>query len=83
MIFNTTKWLFFCFQVNFQSLGESLGLQAGDVIVAVNGFDISSCKHKEAQEKIVMAGNNFQLTIQRYFISVTLRAYCWGLVNLT
>jgi type II secretory pathway component PulC len=46
-------------------LSESLGLQAGDVIVAINGFDISGCKHKEAQEKIVSAGNSFQLTIQR------------------
>ena len=53
------------FQVNFQSPSEALGLQAGDVILAINGVDLASFKHKEAQEKIVKAGNNFQLTILR------------------
>ena len=53
------------FQVNFRSLSESLGLQAGDVIVAINGQEIGSYKHKEAQERIVTAGNSFVLTILR------------------
>ena len=54
------------FQVNLRSLGEAAGLQAGDVIAAVNGQDISLLKHKEAQEAIKLAGNNFVLTILRY-----------------
>ena len=49
-----------------RSLGEAAGLQAGDVIAAVNGQDISLLKHKEAQEAIKLAGNNFVLTILRY-----------------
>ena len=54
------------FQVNIRSLGEAAGLHAGDVISAVNGQDISLLKHKEAQEAIKVAGNNFVLTIFRY-----------------
>ena len=55
------------FQVNIQSPSEAVGLQAGDVILAVNGMDLSGLKHKEAQEKIVKSGNNFQMTILRLF----------------
>ena len=60
--------VFFClvFQVNSESPSESVGLVAGDVIVAVNGQDITACRHKEAQDVIVRAGNNFRLSIQRY-----------------
>ena len=71
----------FCFQVNFRSLSESLGLQAGDVIVAINGFDISSCKHKEAQEKIVSAGNSFQLTIQRSVQAFSFPYLTYGMLS--
>ena len=53
-------------QVNLRSLGEAAGLQAGDVISAVNGQDIGLLRHKEAQDCIKMAGNNFVLTILRY-----------------
>ena len=49
-----------------RSLGEAAGLQAGDVISAVNGQDIGLLRHKEAQDCIKMAGNNFVLTILRY-----------------
>lgn len=52
-------------QVNIKSLGEAAGLQAGDVINAVNGQDISLLRHKEAQEAIKKAGNNFMLTVTR------------------
>lgn len=55
----------FDFQVNIQSPSEAAGLEAGDLILAVNGRDLSSLKHKEALEAIVRAGNSFQLTIQR------------------
>ena len=49
-----------------RSPGEAAGLQPGDVIAAVNGQDISLLRHKEAQEAIKNAGNNFLLTIIRY-----------------
>jgi len=52
-------------KVNLRSLGEAAGLQGGDVIFLVNGQDISLLKHKEAQEAIKQAGNNFVLTIGR------------------
>ena len=49
-----------------KSLSEAAGLQAGDTILAVNGKDLTSLRHKEAQEAIVKSGNNFSLTIVRY-----------------
>ena len=49
-----------------KSLSEAAGLQAGDTILAVNGRDLTSLRHKEAQEAIVKSGNNFSLTISRY-----------------
>ena len=53
-------------QVNLRSPGEAAGLQAGDVILTVNGQDISLLRHKEAQEAIKRAGNNFVLAVKRY-----------------
>ena len=52
-------------QVNIQSLSEEAGLSAGDLLVAVNGHDVTSCRHKEAQDTIVSAGNNLTITVQR------------------
>ena len=49
-----------------RSPGEAAGLQAGDVILTVNGQDISLLRHKEAQEAIKRAGNNFVLAVKRY-----------------
>merc|ERR1719341_2776291 len=51
--------------VKADSLSEGAGLQAGDLLIAVNGQDVQLCRHKEAQDCIVRAGNNFELTIQR------------------
>ena len=66
---NNEKWfyplLITIFQVNMKSLSEAAGLQAGDTILAVNGKDLTSLRHKEAQEAIVKSGNNFSLTIVR------------------
>lgn len=53
------------FQVNAGSLAAVAGLQAGDAIVSIGGKDALSLRHKEAQEAIVKAGNNFDLVIQR------------------
>lgn len=52
-------------KVNLSSLSEAAGLQAGDLLLAVNGQDVQNCKHKEAQDTIVRAGNNFEITVQR------------------
>ena len=53
------------FQVNLRSLGEQAGLQPGDIVMAVNDQQLGGCRHKEAQDTIVKAGNNFVLTISR------------------
>ena len=55
-------------QVNMKSLSEAAGLQPGDVVLAVNGNDIGSYRHKDAQEAIVKSGNNFTLTVLRWVI---------------
>ena len=52
-------------QVNMKSLSEAAGLQAGDMVLAVNGRDLGALRHKEAQEAIVKSGNNFSLTVLR------------------
>ena len=52
-------------QVNISSLSEAAGLLAGDLLVAVNGEDVESCRHKEAQDTIVRSGNNLTLTVRR------------------
>ncbi|XP_023320569.1 PDZ and LIM domain protein Zasp isoform X4 [Eurytemora carolleeae] len=52
-------------KVNISSLSESAGLQPGDIVVKVNGENVENLRHKEVQEKIVRAGNNFNLTVNR------------------
>ncbi|KAK8376964.1 hypothetical protein O3P69_013576 [Scylla paramamosain] len=52
-------------KVNAGSLAAVAGLQAGDAIVSIGGRDALALRHKEAQEAIVRAGNNFDLVIQR------------------
>ena len=55
-----------------KSLSEAAGLQAGDMVLAVNGKDLGALRHKEAQEAIVKSGNNFSLTIVRYISFITI-----------
>jgi len=52
-------------KVNISSLSEAAGLQPGDLLLAVNGQDVQNYRHKEAQDTIVRAGNNFEITVQR------------------
>jgi len=52
-------------KVNPTSLSEEAGLQGGDVLLAVNGQDVQNLRHKEAQDVIVRAGNNFEMLVQR------------------
>ena len=51
--------------MNISSLSEAAGLEAGDLLLAVNGEDVESCRHKEAQDTIVRSGNNIILTVRR------------------
>nr|CAD7395484.1 unnamed protein product [Timema cristinae] len=51
--------------VNGGSLAEKFGLQPGDALIRVNNVDLFDLKHKDAQDSIVRAGNNYELTIQR------------------
>lgn len=53
------------FQVNGNSPAEKAGLQAGDALIKVNNVELFNLNHKDAQNAIVRAGNNFELTIQR------------------
>nr|XP_014286610.1 PDZ and LIM domain protein Zasp isoform X2 [Halyomorpha halys] len=52
-------------KVNGGSLAERAGLLVGDAVIRVNNVDVSDMRHKEAQDTIVRAGNNFEVTVQR------------------
>ena len=54
--------------MNSNSLSEVAGLQAGDLLVAVNGQDVQNYRHKEAQDTILRAGNTFEITVQRFVV---------------
>jgi hypothetical protein len=47
-------------------VSEHCGLYAGDLIMAINGEGVGEKRHKDAQDSIVRAGNNFTLTVQRF-----------------
>lgn len=52
-------------KVNNGSPAEAAGLRAGDAVVRVNSTDMFNLRHKDAQDVIVRAGNNFEVTVQR------------------
>eukprot|EP00095_Tigriopus_kingsejongensis_P007867 maker-scaffold1506_size38115-snap-gene-0.5 protein:Tk07867 transcript:maker-scaffold1506_size38115-snap-gene-0.5-mRNA-1 annotation:"isoform e" len=52
-------------KVNDKSISEHAGLKAGDVVIAVNGNDVTKHKHKQAQDMILQCGNSFSLSVQR------------------
>ncbi|CAL1677263.1 unnamed protein product [Lasius platythorax] len=52
-------------KVNSGSPAEAAGLKAGDAVIKVNTTDTYNLRHKDAQDVIVKAGNNFELTVQR------------------
>lgn len=59
-------WLFVCvLQVNGGSPADKAGLVAGDSVIKVNTTDVYNLRHKEAQDVIVQAGQNFDVTVQR------------------
>ncbi|XP_050309315.1 PDZ and LIM domain protein Zasp isoform X2 [Anthonomus grandis grandis] len=52
-------------KVNGGSPAERAGLIAGDSVIRINNTDVFNLLHKEAQDVIVRAGNNFEMVIQR------------------
>ncbi|XP_076753182.1 PDZ and LIM domain protein Zasp isoform X7 [Xylocopa sonorina] len=52
-------------KVNTGSPAEAAGLKAGDAVIRVNNTEVYNLRHKDAQDVIVRAGNNFELTVQR------------------
>lgn len=57
--------LYVRFQVNGGSLAEKAGLQVADAVIKVNGQDVYSLRHKEAQDVIVKAGNSYEIVVSR------------------
>ena len=54
--------------MNGGSLAEKAGLCVGDNLIRVNSTDIYQMRHKEAQDTISRAGNNFELVVSRFFL---------------
>ncbi|XP_026667212.1 PDZ and LIM domain protein Zasp isoform X2 [Ceratina calcarata] len=52
-------------KVNSGSPAEAAGLKAGDAVIRVNNTEVYNLRHKDAQDVIVRAGSNFEMTIQR------------------
>ncbi|XP_015178742.1 PREDICTED: uncharacterized protein LOC107067603 [Polistes dominula] len=52
-------------KVNGGSPAEAAGLRAGDAVIKVNSTEMYNLRHKDAQDVIVRAGNNFEITVQR------------------
>lgn len=61
------------FQVHGGSLAEKAGLRVGDALIRVNNTDIYQLRHKDAQDAVSRAGNNFELVVSR---SVWLSLFC-------
>ncbi|KAJ1522862.1 hypothetical protein ONE63_002009 [Megalurothrips usitatus] len=58
-------------KVNGGSPAEKAGLQAGDAVLRINNLDATALRHKDAQDAIVRAGNNFELAVQRGGIAMS------------
>ena len=56
------------FQINPGSIAARCGLEIGDNISAIDSCPTNGLKHKEAQDLIVKAGNNIQLSVCRQVI---------------
>lgn len=52
-------------QVTPGSLAARCGLQAGDTITRIGSTPADSLRHKEAQQRIIDAGNALDLTLER------------------
>ncbi|XP_043270511.1 uncharacterized protein [Venturia canescens] len=47
------------------SLAECMGLRLGDIVMSLNDRPVSSLTHGQAHEALVLAGNNFSLSVLR------------------
>lgn len=56
---------YLCSQVNGGSPAEKAGLIAGDSVIKVNNTDVYNLRHKDAQDVIIKAGQQFEITVQR------------------
>ncbi|RLU23838.1 hypothetical protein DMN91_004046 [Ooceraea biroi] len=54
-----------CVIVAIGSLAHTAGLQAGDIIVRLNGEPISQLTHAQAHNKLVSAGDDVVLSVMR------------------
>lgn len=57
-------------KVTNDSLAEKAGLQPGDAILKINNLSTENMRHKDAQDTVVKAGNNFEITLQRGAVKV-------------
>ncbi|XP_029051152.1 PDZ and LIM domain protein Zasp-like [Osmia bicornis bicornis] len=60
----------FCFpltvvRVALGGLADQQGIQAGDMVVKLNGEDIHHLRHCEVQDRLAKAGDEFTLTVVR------------------
>lgn len=51
--------------MNPGSLSESAGLKIGDIIVKICGQSAESMSHRDAEDAIVRAGNNLDMTVAK------------------
>ena len=56
--------------MNGGSLAEKAGLRVGDALIRVNNTDIFQLRHKDAQDTVARAGNNFELVVSRSLYSL-------------
>ena len=56
---------FFLIKVNGDSLAEKAGLRVGDALLRINDMEIYQLRHKDAQDSVSRAGNNFELVVSR------------------
>ncbi len=45
------------------------GLQAGDLVLAVNDLDISTMSQKDASSRIQEGGDKFKITVRRFVVN--------------
>lgn len=52
-------------KVTIGGLADKAGLRAGDVIIKLNGEPMHQLTHADAHNRIINAGNDFELTVAR------------------
>ncbi|KAK2576149.1 hypothetical protein KPH14_007477 [Odynerus spinipes] len=55
-------------RVTMGGLAHKAGLQAGDVVIGLNGEPLQQLTHGEAHNRLVNAGNDLELTVVRDLI---------------